>query len=227
MQKEPSRLNARPGAAREPAPPPGVHALGLSLLKDGLLFVPASYAPATPAPFALVLHGAGGNARRALEPLVPLAEAAGLVLLAPDARGPTWDRIWLNGWGPDVRYIDGALAHAFARLTVDPGHLAVLGFSDGASYALSLGLTNGDLFSHVLALSPGFAAPTALRGAPRVFVSHGVNDPVLPVDRCGRKVAARLREAGVSVRYREFDGGHEVPPALQREGLDFFLAPGS
>jgi predicted esterase len=30
------------------------------------------------------------------------------------------------------------------------------GFSDGASYALSLGLANGDLFTHVLGFSPGF-----------------------------------------------------------------------
>jgi phospholipase/carboxylesterase len=29
-----------------------------------------------------------------------------------------------------------------------------------ASYALSLGIANGNLFSHVLAFSPGFLAPT-------------------------------------------------------------------
>lgn len=188
--------------------------------------MPQGYTPERPAPLVLVLHGANGNARRALEPLVPLAEEAGLLLLAPDARGPSWDRIWLRGWGPDVRYIDGALAHAFARLAVDPGRLAVLGFSDGATYALSLGLSNGDLFSHVLALSPGFAAPAALRGAPRVFVSHGTRDAVLPVDACGRKVVEQLEGAGLRVRYREFDGGHEVPPEVGREALDFLLAPG-
>lgn len=226
QEPELARLHARPGSPREPAPPPGMHALGLSLLKDGLLFVPASYAPERPAPLALVLHGANGNARRALEPLVPLAEETGMVLLAPDAKGRSWDRIALRGWGPDVRYIDGALAHAFARLSVDPGHLAVWGFSDGASYALSLGLTNGDLFGHVLALSPGFAAPVTVRGAPRVFVSHGVHDTVLPVDKCGRKVVAQMEQAGLHVRYHEFDGAHEVPPSIGREALDFFLAPG-
>jgi predicted esterase len=35
--------------------------------------------------------------------------------------------------------------------------LAVSGFSDGASYALSIGPANGDLFTHVMAFSPGFA----------------------------------------------------------------------
>lgn len=38
------------------------------------------------------------------------------------------------------------------------------GFSDGASYALSLGLPNGNLFSHIVAFSPGFMrAPTLVR----------------------------------------------------------------
>lgn len=36
-----------------------------------------------------------------------------------------------------------------------------------------------------------------------------------------------MEKAGLRVHYREFDGGHEVPPALGREVLDFFLAPGS
>ena len=33
------------------------------------------------------------------------------------------------------------------------------GFSDGASYALSLGAANGDLFTHIAAFSPGFMRP--------------------------------------------------------------------
>ena len=65
--------------------------------------------------------------------------------------------------------MDQALAETLQRLPVDPACLAIGGFSDGASYAVSLGLTNGDLFSHVLAFSPGFAAPARRRGRPRVF----------------------------------------------------------
>jgi hypothetical protein len=57
-------------------------------------------------------------------------------------------------------------------------------FSDGASYALTLGLTNGDLLDSVLAFSPGFAAPMVTHGAPRVSISHSDDDRVLPIDRC-------------------------------------------
>ncbi len=69
-----------------------------------------------------------------------------------------------GGFGPDVRFIDKALSKVFGSYRIDPSHLAVAGFSDGASYALSLGLPNGDLFSHIIAFSPGFMrAPSKVR----------------------------------------------------------------
>jgi predicted esterase len=84
---------------------------------------------------------------------------------------------------------------------IDPARVAIGGFSDGASYALSLGLTNGDLFSHVLAFSPGFMAPAGQEGSPRIFVSHGTRDAVLPIDRCSRRIVPTLRRAGYDVAY--------------------------
>jgi phospholipase/carboxylesterase len=83
--------------------------------------------------------------------------------------------------------------------------LAIGGFSDGASYALSLGISNGDLFTHVLAFSPGFMAPAGRTGSPHIFVSHGV----LPIDRCSRKIVPDLERGGCNVLYWEFDGADE------------------
>ena len=56
---------------------------------------------------------------------------------------------------------------------VDPARLVIGGFSDGASYALSLGLINGQLFRKVAAFSPGFVVTGEPEGKPRVFISHG------------------------------------------------------
>jgi phospholipase/carboxylesterase len=95
--------------------------------------------------------------------------------------------------------------------------VAVGGYSDGASYALSLGIANGDLFSHVLAFSPGFLTPTGQRGSPRIFVVHGTRDRWLPIDSCSRRIVPRLERAGYEVLYREFEGGHVVPPGIARE----------
>jgi phospholipase/carboxylesterase len=215
-------LSARPpGAGPLELLQPGVHSLGLGAPRDGLLYVPLGYRPQHPAPFALMLHGAGGNAAQALALLRPWADEAGLLVLAPDSRGPTWDLV-LDDFGPDVAFLDRALTRSFARCRVDPHRLAAAGFSDGASYALSLGLSNGELFTHLLAFSPGFMAPTSSRGPrPRVFVSHGTRDDVLPIERCSRQLVPRLEAAGCAVRSVEFDGGHAVPPQCVREALVF------
>jgi predicted esterase len=118
--------------------------------------------------------------------------------------------------------IDRALEHMFSRYAIDPERLAIGGFSDGASYALSLGISNGDLFTHVLAFSPGFVAPAGRPGSPRIFVSHGVRDGVLPIDRCSRRIVPELERGGYDVLFREFDGGHTLPPEIASEAVGWF-----
>lgn len=213
-------LLARPGRPTETVSP-GLHALGLDRDRDAVLFVPAGYRSDQPARFVLSLHGAGGDATSGLYPLRDLADQAGLILLSPTSRQQTWDVI-RGSYGPDVAFIDRALAAAFARCAVDRDRMAVAGFSDGASYALSLGITNGDLFGYVMAFSPGFMAPADQRGSPRIFVSHGTKDHVLAIDRTSRRLVPQLARAGYDVQYHEFDGSHTAPPEIAREALDWF-----
>ncbi|TMD68021.1 MAG: phospholipase [Chloroflexi bacterium] len=206
----------------EEAMPAGLHQLGLDGSRDGLLYVPASYRADRPAPLVLMLHGAGSTAHNGLAPFIRLADADGLLLLAPDSRLRTWDVI-LGGYGSDVTFLDRALAQTFKRCAVDPAHLAIEGFSDGASYALSLGLANGDLFTHIIAFSPGFMVPAGRNGMPHIYISHGRSDPVLSVDRCSRRIVPQLQSAGYDVHYHEFTGFHTVPQGIAREALRWFV----
>jgi phospholipase/carboxylesterase len=215
-------LSARPARPAGGPAAAGLQPLGLGAGRDGLVYVPAGYRPDRPAPLALLLHGAGGGARDGLDLLRARADLAGAILLAPDSRGPTWDLV-LDWYGPDVAFLNGALTRVFERYAVDPRRVAIGGFSDGASYALSLGLTNGDLFGHVLAFSPGFVAPADQRGMPRIFVSHGTRDDVLPIDQGGRHIVPLARQAGYDVTYREFEGGHAVPDEVARAALAWFV----
>ena len=142
--------------------PVGLHSLEVGITRgEYLLRVPASYRAASPAPLMLWLHGAGRRARNFLAPeQQALADSAGVILLVPTSHEYTWDVIARRGrYGLDVGAIERALESTFSRYAVDPMHVAVGGFSDGASYVLSLGISNGELFTHVLAFSPGFAAP--------------------------------------------------------------------
>lgn len=74
----------------------------------------------------------------------------------------------------------------------------------------------------MLAFSPGFIGPIEQRGSPSVFVSHGVLDTVLPIDPCGREVAHQLQASGYDVAYEEFEGGHEIPPEVALQAVDWF-----
>ncbi len=217
-----ARLAARPGPPPLTAPPAGPSPIGLGSRRDGVLYVPGGYSPATPAPLVLMLHGSGGSGRNALRFLQSLADRTGFLVLSPDSRDSTWDAI-TDEFGPNVTFIDRALAGVFAQCAVDPSRVAVAGFSDGATYALALGRVNGDLFSRAIAFSPGFLLPVTPRKFPRLFVSHGTGDRVLPIGAAGRRIVAELREAGYSVRYREFEGGHEVPPRIAQEAVRWFL----
>lgn len=209
------RLLARPSiSSRHRGSRVGTAPLGLGEAgRDGLMHVPPSIQSVHLAPLMILLHGAGGSAAQVLPIVRQCADSHSVLVVAPDSRGPTWDVIQ-GQYGPDVTFIDNVLEQSFRSYAVDRERIAIAGFSDGASYALSLGLTNGELFSDILSFSPGFAAPTRIEGAPRIFISHGTKDSVLPVDRCGRRLAKWLKQSGCDVDYHEFNGGHVVPADL-------------
>jgi phospholipase/carboxylesterase len=215
------RLASRPPTVKSVGPT-GLQRLKLGGKRDGFVYVPEGVSVERPAPLMLLLHGAGGDARNAVRLLQSFADRHGFILLVPDSRGMTWDLVE-GGYGPDVAFIERALEQTFGRYPVDPKRVAVGGFSDGASYALSLGATNGDLFTHVVAFSPGFMAPAARRGSPALYVSHGTQDRVLPIDSCSRRIVPQVKRAGYRVLYREFDGPHTVPPDIAAEAVEWFL----
>jgi phospholipase/carboxylesterase len=215
-------LLATPTSPNGPALAAGLHALELDGKRDGLYYVPAASEPGTPMPLVLALHGAGSTAQNGLAPLLPLADRYALLLLAPDSRSRTWDMI-MDSYGPDVSFLDRALEWLFQHYNVDAAHLAIGGFSDGATYALSLGLANGDLFTHIMAFSPGFMSPSRRQGKPVVYISHGQFDTVLPIDRCSRIIVPRLKHEGYEVLYHEFKGIHTVPASIAREAVNWCL----
>jgi phospholipase/carboxylesterase len=228
VESEPWQLNDGRLRAR---PRPGVttsaegkRALGLGRGRDAILQLPAK-PTSTPLPLFVLFHGAGGSAEGVLRRLGRAGDDAGIAVLAPDSRDSSWDAI-RDGFGPDVTFVDRALARVFDTVSVDPTRIAAGGFSDGATYALALGLINGDLFRRVVAFSPGFLVEGAAHGKPRFFISHGTADPILPIDRCSRVIVSLLRRRGYDVTFREFDGGHEVPADLAVEGMNWIAAEG-
>jgi predicted esterase len=217
----------------------GVHRLGLGNSRDGVVSIPTT--SRAKFPLLVLLHGAGGSGEGFLRHLSAVTEPSPVVIVAADSRRQTWDAVSpaqdsvlditnrvldaisarrrFAGFGPDVAFLDAALARVFQTIAIDPNQITIAGFSDGATYALSLGLSNGDLFRRVIAFSPGFIVDAARRGRPEIFVSHGLTDQILPIDRCSRRIVPALRERGYAVTFREFAGGHEVPEAIANEAM--------
>ena len=211
------RLTARP-RPDVIASAAGARALGLDRSRDAILHVPAN--ASGPLPLFVLFHGAGGGGERLLRRFTSEADAAGVAILAPDSRSSTWDAIG-GSFGRDVTFVDRALERVFETVSVDAKRVAAGGFSDGATYALSLGLINGDLFRSIVAFSPGFVVDGPVQGKPKIFVSHGTADQILPINRCSRVIVPVLRRRGYDVTFREFEGGHEVPGAIAREGVQW------
>ncbi len=213
------RLDARPR--------PGVTTsaksdrLGLDGDRDATLRLPPTVSSA-PLPLLVYLHGATQRGEGMLRRIGAATDEAGIAVLAPDSRETTWDAI-RGDYGRDIAFLNRALDRVFSTVAIDAARVAIGGFSDGATYALSVGLINGDLFTHVIANSPGFIVEGQPHGKPRVFVSHGTADQILPIEQCSRVIVPALRRRGYDVSFKEFTGRHELPPDIAGDAMHWFV----
>ena len=216
------RLSFQHATPTQPPLPPGRNHLGIAGERDAILYVPTTLESHAPAPLLVMFHGAGGFPEKVLPFLEEHAEQHKFLLLAPHSTYATWD-IVVGGNGPDLERLDLALSKVAAHFAIDRGRLGFAGFSDGASYALSTGVTNGDIATHVIAFSGGFMTVFMQEGTPQIFIAHGLVDEQLPIETSGRANAAKLTAAGYDVEYIEFNGKHVIQPAIVNMAIDFFL----
>lgn len=223
------KLSARP-QTHTAASPAGIIALG----NGAFAYRPANAAPG-PLPLLVLLHGSDGKARQFLKLFRPFADRHGYALVALQSADWDWDigaavaaamRAGKAGkvapeFGRDPARIDAVLQAYFATNAVDPRRVALVGFSDGAAYALSLGLANPELFPAVVAMSPGFVRlPPAFGAGQRVFIAHGRGDRVIPF-ATGQQMAEVLGRTSLTVRFHAFDGDHVISRAVIDAGLVF------
>lgn len=220
------RLSAAIAAPTRPDTP-GLHRFRAGA--PSVLYIPAT--ARAPAPLLVLLHGAGGGADGMIRRFREEADRRGVILLAPESAGSTWDAVAEIGrgrapaFGGDVARIDAALAETFARASIDPKRIGVAGFSDGAGYALSLGVRNSDRFSAVFGFSPGMIVPGDTGPPTRVFISHGEKDRVLPISVPRDTLVPLLKQARFNVTFVSFNGEHELPDVVLRQALDGWLGP--
>lgn len=216
------RLSFAHAVPGKPPLPPGRNLLGVAPERDSVLYVPSGLEPGAAVPLLVMFHGAGGSAEKVLPFLEEHAERNRFLLLVPQSTFPTWD-LTIGGNGPDLERLNSALTEIASRYLLDRGRFGFAGFSDGASYSLSIGLTNGDIVSHVISFSGGYMNVYTPTGMPQVFIAHSPEDEQLPIDTSGRRHVAKLKAGGYDVEYVEFHGNHSIQPPVVKLAVDFFL----
>ena len=111
--------------------------------------------------------------------------------------------------------LDRSIAEMFGAMDGNPGNTVLLGFSQGGGLAYRYGLVRPDFFAGIVALSTGFPRTDGfdqtlpLQRLQPIFVGHGTQDPVVPVES-GRTAKTRLVELGYAPEHHEYPMGHEI-----------------
>ena len=182
------------------------------------------------------LHGLGADGRD-FEPVVPqlqLPPRLSLRFVFPHApirpvtlnqgmRMRAWyDILQLGGGSEDdagIRASQKSLEDLIARegaRGIPPARIVLAGFSQGGAIALQTALRSGERLAGTLALSTYLplaatlaAERNAANGDAPIFMAHGSQDPMIPIDRAraSRDALARL---GYAVEWREYPMAHSV-----------------
>ncbi len=206
--------------------PAGTHSLNVLLNlpdeRDTLLIVPEGLDTTAPVKLLVMFHGASGSAEKVMPFFKEIAEKNRFLLMLPQSTYITWD-LSIGGNGPDLERLDRALEKVNTHFLLDRNHFGFCGFSDGASYALSIGLSNGETVSHVIALSGGFMNLYVPRGKPLVFIAHSPEDEQLPMDTSGLFHYHELKKVNYDVEFLEFHGRHVIHPPVVDKAIQFYL----
>ncbi len=189
---------------------------------------PDGYRPETRYPLIILLHGFGANMRD-LAGLTPAIDPTGYVYACPNApvafqigpgmTGYGWGAIGGEGDPEEPRRIEEMLLtfidEVMEQYHVSPGQVILGGFSQGGGMTYRCGLTRPEMFAGLVALSSSKVPFDELssrlppeRTQP-IFIAHGTEDPVSPVERA-RNAKALLEAEGYTPWYREYPMAHEI-----------------
>jgi len=192
----------------------------------------------TPERLLLLVHGLTGD-ENVMWMLVRNLSAS-YSILAPRAPysaqegGYTWRRANLNPEGfpsdddlqPAAEALINFLDEWMESVGMEPQPFDVMGFSQGAAMAYLLSLHYPARVRKLAALSgflpEGLVEPAGnvLKGK-QIFVSHGHQDEMVPVERA-RGAVAQLKAWGAEVTYCESDAAHKVNKDCLRAMEKFF-----
>jgi predicted peptidase len=190
------------------------------------LFVPPKAARSkAPVPLIVALHGLGSAPQMLVNDLTSGAERHGYIVVGPAGYRPDgWYGFVRPGMGEtEIRnsaYSEQDVLNVLAIVrrdhNIDESRIYLAGTSMGGTGVLHLGRKYPGQWAAIAAMAPGVpdagAGFEAMRDTPLMIMS-GDRDELLPIEGT-RKALARLRAAGVNVKYFEIRGGGHAAPIL-------------
>lgn len=193
----------------------------------GYLLTPDEIDPERSYPLITVLHGAGRQDEQLAKAYRDEPEKRDAFFLIPRSIGPTWDLI-ARPDRPDLEFLGWAYDLIYRRYPIDAGRQALVGYSDGASYGLSLAVSNPEVFRAIMGWAAGFCvldpdAPEEPK--PWVLLEYGTHDQVFPFEQIAVPMREQLQKRGYPLEFRVDEGGKHWPPTdFQPEALDWFFS---
>ena len=170
-------------------------------------------------PALVMLHGRGADEhdlfglKQFLDPRLDIYS-----LRAPyeyEWGGYSWFDLYEDGTVDEEGFLRSQTEILSFISTLKTKKLFLLGFSMGAIMSYAVALTRPGICTGIAALS-GFA-PVQLENEYRlselqdlhIFISHGINDPVIPV-ASARRTKELLSSSNAHVSYREYPMAHQI-----------------
>ena len=203
-----------------------------TVLTPTTLVLPDSMSTGTQVPLVIGLHGWGSSAE-SFKYLGETFAERGVVFAAPESAYPVlfddgnmgydWTLSYLGSQEVRARAVEiltteqipGLIEYLKSQYPIGPVYL--LGFSQGASVAFSVGIRNPALIHGVVSFglpslrTERFSQEVLDAGKDlRVMILHGRSDQRTPF-RASERARDFLTEAGYSVTFKAFQGGHTVP----------------
>ncbi len=220
-------LPAAPVGGGDGPPPRGLVRVARATSLAWVL-TPERFEPGRRYPVVTVLHGAGRQDELLARAYRDEPARRGVLIAVVRSHDYTWDLI-AGGDGHDLEFLAWLLAWLDVRYPTDATRRALVGYSDGASYALALALSNPRLFAAAIGWAAGFLAIDTANltpgdPKPRVLLEHGTHDQVFPFERVALPLRDLLVRLGYDVTFRVDEGGIHWPSAgFQAAALDWFL----
>lgn len=176
----------------KPAPAPGARTVAVrGVARTFHVVLPPAYAPSTPHPLVLVLHGATDTEPASMHDWFPVASAfsgPGAVAVYPQALPRThadgtggkvtrWD---LDG-DEDLRFVDALLVDIDAVTCLDRARVFATGFSSGGNFAHQLGCLRAATVRAIAPVAGPGPFEDSCASPMAVWMTHDANDEALAV----------------------------------------------